>query len=76
MGDGGEFNEIFVALCVFGQNHLMVTGIALFLVGDVAVNNVHLVADDRLNGFAPSQFEQFYGSAHHPVVGKGNGGHL
>ena len=50
MADAGEFDEVAVANVVFGQHHQVIAALFLGLgVIDAAVDDIHLVANDRLD---------------------------
>ena len=81
MGNGGEFDEVFVALGVFGQDHLVIAGhpdplaSTVEFLFDIAINEIHLVADDRLDARPFAHLDQLDRPIHDPVVGEGDRRH-
>jgi hypothetical protein len=69
--NGGELDEVFVANVVFGEHELMVFG-PLFLLGDVTVNDVHLIANDGLDAFSFTYLQQLNRAVHDAVIGEGD----
>ena len=76
MADAGELHQIAVTGGIFCQHHEV---IAAFLLGLGIINgpidDIHLIADNRLDPGSRAELEQLNGAVHHTVVGEGQGGH-
>ena len=76
MADAGELHQIAVTGGIFCQHHEV---IATFLLGlgviNGSIDDIHLIANDRLDPGSRAELEQLNGAVHHPVVGEGQGGH-
>ena len=76
MADAGELHQIPVTGGIFCQHHKV---IAAFLLGlgviNGSIDDIHLIADDRLDPGSRAELEQLNGAIHHTVVGEGQGGH-
>ena len=76
MADAGELHQIAVTGGIFCQHHEV---IAPFLLGlgviNGSIDDIHLIANDRLDPGSRAELEQLNGPIHHTVVGEGQGGH-
>ena len=76
MADAGELHQVAIADRVLGQHH-QVVALLLFLLGVIngTIDDIHLVADDRLDPGLCAELEQLDGAVHHTVVGECKGWH-
>ena len=76
MADAGELDQVAIADRIFGQHHQVVAAL-LFLLRIIngAIDDIHLIADDRLDPGLSAELEQLDGAVHHTVVGECKGWH-
>ena len=76
VADAGELHQVAIADGIFGQHHKVVA-LLLFLLGVIngAIDDIHLIADDRLDARLGAELQQLDGAIHDAVVGKGQGRH-
>ena len=76
VADAGELHQVAIADGIFGQHH-QVVALLLFLLGVIngAIDDIHLIADDRLDARLGAELQQLDGAIHDAVVGQGQGRH-
>ena len=76
MADAGELHQVAIADRVLGQHH-QVVALLLFLLGVIngAIDDIHLIADDRLDPGLGAKLEQLNGAIHDAVIGECKGWH-
>ena len=77
MAHAGELHQVAVAHRILGQHHQVVAALFLRWIGVIkgAIDDIHLIADDRLHRGALAELEQLDGAVHHTVVGEREGRH-
>ena len=77
VADAGELHQVAVAHRVLGQHHQVIAPLLLGRIGVIqrTVDDIHLVADDRLEARLAAELEQFDGAIHDAVVGESQGRH-
>jgi len=78
VGDAGEFEEIFIALKILGQQQQVIRCFADALSAFFAAvfgGNVGLVTDDRFDACSHGRGVKFYSAVHVAVIGDGEGVH-
>ena len=69
MADAGELHQIAVAGGILRQHHEVIAALFFGLwVINRTVDDIHLIADDRLDACPFAQLEKLYGSVHHSVI--------
>ena len=74
MADAGELDQVAIADRIFGQHHQVVSALLFLLrVINGAIDDIHLIADDRLDPGLSAKLEQLNGAIHDAVIGECKG---
>ncbi|CAI8357459.1 MAG: Uncharacterised protein [Cyanobium sp. ARS6] len=71
MTDAGQLDEIAITDGILGEHHQVISTLLLGLrVINRTIDDIHLIADDRLHTTALTKLEQLHSAVHHPVIGE------
>ena len=77
VADARQLHQIAIADSVLGENNQVVAALFLRGIGVIngAIDDIHLVADDRLHRAAAAELQELNGAVHDAVVGEGDRRH-
>ena len=76
MTETGQLHQVAITGRVFGEDNQVISLLLLGLgVINRSIDDVHLIADNRLDPCPLAQLQQLDGAIHDPMVGQGQGWH-